>query len=110
MQVEASTAKARFDKAMALQASLFDWQSFVDPVLKRQFSKIVEIGAAILPEDDYTRVSLHAYARVVEVDFIFQFKQDLGIKDSLQNYSLRLVLTENSGNQETGSKILLLFL
>jgi peptidyl-dipeptidase A len=55
--VEAATAAARFDKAMAFQASLYDWQNFVDPVLKRQFSKIVEIGAAILEEDDYVRMT-----------------------------------------------------
>jgi len=42
---------------MALQAALYDWQNFMDPVLKRQFSKIVDIGPAILPEPDYIRMT-----------------------------------------------------
>jgi len=56
VSLEESAASAAFDRASALTARTYDWQNFEDPVLSRQFSKIVDIGPAILEDDDYRQM------------------------------------------------------
>jgi peptidyl-dipeptidase A len=55
--LEKADAAAAFDNAKALEAKGFDYQNFVDSLLKREFSKIVDIGYAILPPDKYRRLN-----------------------------------------------------
>jgi len=57
IMLEQETAAAAFDKASALTARTYDWENFNNQLLKRQFSKIIDIGPAILPEDKYREMS-----------------------------------------------------
>ena len=46
-----------FDKEIAENTTLFDWENFEDLDVKRQFSKLSTIGTAKLSEDKIERVS-----------------------------------------------------
>ena len=46
-----------FDKEVAENTTLFDWENFEDLDVKRQFSKLSTIGTAKLSEDKIERVS-----------------------------------------------------
>lgn len=48
---------AKFDAVAAKNASKWDWQNFADPLTKREFSKIADLGTADLPTKQYIRVS-----------------------------------------------------
>lgn len=50
-------AAAAFDNQKAAEANTFDWRNFQDPLLSREFSKIVDIGYASLPPDKYRRLN-----------------------------------------------------
>jgi hypothetical protein len=58
IQLAESAATATFDETSAQNASLWGWENFADESTKREFSKIVDIGTAILSDDDFNRVSL----------------------------------------------------
>ena len=47
-----------FDKEVAENTTLFDWENFDDLDVKRQFSKLSTIGTAKLSEDKIERVSI----------------------------------------------------
>jgi peptidyl-dipeptidase A len=53
----ASEVSAAFDNSKAREAAAYDWQNFQDTLLKRQFSKIVDIGYSILPPPQYRRLN-----------------------------------------------------
>jgi peptidyl-dipeptidase A len=55
--LEAANVAASFDNSKAAEAREFNWQDFTDELLKREFSKIVDIGYAILPPPQYTRLN-----------------------------------------------------
>jgi len=53
----AAETAAAFDKSKALEAGEFDWENFQDETLKREFSKIVDIGYSTLPSAEYMRLN-----------------------------------------------------
>ena len=56
LQQKLSSKKAEFDKEKCKEADKFKWRDFTDPLLKREFSKIVDIGGARLPDGDFIKV------------------------------------------------------
>ena len=56
LQQEKASKNAEFDKVKYKEANKFKWRNFTDPLLKREFSKIVDIGPASLPDDDFSKV------------------------------------------------------
>jgi hypothetical protein len=60
-QLRYAALKAAFDKESGLTATSYDYESFEDPVLMRQFRKIADIGEAVLPEEEFDRVSSHRF-------------------------------------------------
>ena len=56
-QTEENVEMSLFDKEVAENTTLFDWENFEDLDVKRQFSKLSTIGTAKLSEDKIERVS-----------------------------------------------------
>jgi len=87
LQLQASEVAAAFDNSKAGEAAVYDWQNFQDALLKREFSKIVDIGYAVLPPPQYRRVSYHATRQYFEPvcicfvvkKYVASFKHDLKI-------------------------------
>ena len=42
----------------------WDWDDFRNEALRREFSKITDIGSAVLEEDDLNRVSSISFQRI----------------------------------------------
>lgn len=56
LKLEKSEELAAFDKQSGIEANEFDWQNFEDETLRREFGKIVDIGEAVLEDDDLNEV------------------------------------------------------
>jgi peptidyl-dipeptidase A len=55
--LEAADTVAAFDRSKADEAARFDWENFENETLKREFSKIVDIGYSVLPAADFQRMN-----------------------------------------------------
>ena len=59
MQLEQSLIAARFEKEAWKNITNFNWKSFTDFDLKRQFQLLSVLGPSALPEDKFTQVKLN---------------------------------------------------
>lgn len=57
ISLDKSSQQATFDKKQGEIANSFNWRNFTDPTLSREFSKIVDIGTAVLSEKDFNRMN-----------------------------------------------------
>lgn len=56
LQLAVSGEFAKFSKGQWLETVKFQWRTFKDPNLKRQFKQLSVLGTAALPEDKYEKV------------------------------------------------------
>lgn len=59
VQLEQSLVAARFEKEAWKNITNFNWKSFTDFDLKRQFKLLSVLGPSALPEDKFTQVKLN---------------------------------------------------
>ncbi|KAF2896394.1 hypothetical protein ILUMI_09783 [Ignelater luminosus] len=94
-QLEVSARVAKETKEDWLETIKFNWKSFSDPDLYRQFKKYSILGTAALPEDKYTKLdkiisdmqTIYSTAKIC--DFKTKDKCDLALEPEITNILIK---------------------
>ena len=66
-QLQMNARVSAVQKKLVQNASRFPWRNFTDPLTRRQFAKITNLGVAVLPPDDLGKVTIRVDLYVLSI-------------------------------------------